>query len=587
MFNGAEIDKYMFNGQEISKVMFNGVNIRKYRFINLLASYGNFATDTNADGWANGWRSTYTTSVRSVSGNVQSFTPEAQYGNMCLGSAERTTLRSALVAGDIIHIYAMIKTTDNTAQIDVTNASPTASNAHSGSGTFEFVSLLTTVTTAATFDMFVQTFKTSGWAGIEVKLFHYCKVNGMPFTKTQLDNIAKSRLAESGYLSDSYLQTIKVPTGTLANVASYGLNTEISANAAVTTGRGGIAMLDSSVFPQNGVLAYIDRSDGDKIVLEKYVKGIVTGLISSSITYVEGQNIKISKSGAIFKLYYNSVQIGTDQTVKDLSILYSATCGSFTTGTGTLSSFAVTPLASIGYLTKFAWWSDPHTQHAIWLPNELKSTFSAINIVSDAEFGLSTGDNEDSGYSDTPELRESQYQEYIAATNLFTRPKYFFKGNHDRDEDRILSHGVVEVNGVRIIFFNADYVDATHGGSVSAAELTWLETQLQVPATHKILACHFAIAAALNWSIGTGHDEIIVLATANGAKLYLSGHTHTPNLPTAVDGVLTNVAGAALMELNPSGQFMVCEVYADKISIDLYYAHDPFTYVKNIEVALV
>lgn len=591
MFNTLNIDKCFFDGQEATKTMLNGANIRKYRFQNLLGVLGNFAADSDSNGFANGWRSEYAVTSKSVSNNVQTYLPAAKYGNLSLTTAERTALRSKVSNGDVIYACAWIKTADNLARVSFAGVTGIeGAYIHSGSGEYEFCYIMATVSNSTSFNAYIETFKSADWVDISVRDFHVFKqTHGL--TSAQKSNIMKCRVPEGGYLEDEYIQINKVPLGTVSNLsATTGLDAALSATAVVPTNRGGIVMcVDDVTFPRNCVTAYIDRTYGDYIYLDKYVNGKITNLIAAAITYVDGQSIKIEKVGKVFKLYYNDVQIGTDQTIGDM-LIYNKNYGTFEIGANTDIGVPTKTESESTYLSKFIWGSDMHIGHEIWgatAEDRYNSVFDVMNKISDASFLMFTGDILENGYSSTPEPRSAEYELYEKAAGYYLKPIYPFTGNHDIDVSQFINHGVVDSGGVKIIYFHADYIDETHGGNVSESELTWLETQLQEEATHKILACHYTIASSLGQNIGTGHDEIVALANTYGAQIYLSGHTHTPNLPTATDGVLTNIAGAGIMELSPSGQFMVCEVYADKIVVDLYLSHSPFSYVKSIEVSLI
>jgi len=360
-----------------------------------------------------------------------------------------------------------------------------------------------------------------------------------------------------------------------------------------------VVSLDSKTDPKNFIVAYI-RITGStyKLLVDKYIDGVRSNLETTNITYVSGYKLKVTTSEGTIKAYYNDVQIGTDLVAKDISIIYNTIHGLFNTSPlNTFSGTVITEIApsAATKLATFALASDIHIGYESWLEGELSAMFSTMDLFEDVDFLIEPGDTLDSGYDSTPELQAAQYAQYVAPSAAFTKPIYAYRGNHDVDVDQFLSHGVIEVNGVRLIFFHADYVglaeppDYTNTGDVTAAELAWLETQLQVSATHKILVCHWSIVtgdANFPWPITDEHGRLEVLALANtyGVKLYLNGHEHNPILSTGTAGVLTDVNCPTA---SGTGCFLICTVYADKIVIDMHKSKTPFEYVKSIEVALV
>jgi lysophospholipase L1-like esterase len=81
-------------------------------------------------------------------------------------------------------------------------------------------------------------------------------------------------------------------------------------------------------YPNNlnwvGAICEQSTAGSNKITLMKCVNGVITKLIdNASITYQADSCVEIRRAvdGNVFKLYYNSVQIGTDQTIADASII--------------------------------------------------------------------------------------------------------------------------------------------------------------------------------------------------------------------------------------------------------------------------
>jgi hypothetical protein len=85
--------------------------------------------------------------------------------------------------------------------------------------------------------------------------------------------------------------------------------------------------------------------------LDKCVSGVYTNLITAVSTFVADAAIEIRRpSGNTFQLFYNNVQVTTNQTVADATIINNLRYGTFSTDSGnkitsaTIGGFAV-PLA--------------------------------------------------------------------------------------------------------------------------------------------------------------------------------------------------------------------------------------------------
>lgn len=129
----------------------------------------------------------------------------------------------------------------------------------------------------------------------------------------------------------------------LASIAGSGSNQVAAAKiATLTTGRqaGIVALLDSTSNPQNMLVA---RHNGERVVLEKFVAGVRTGLVNISAAFAANAQIEIRRpSGNTFQLWYGGTQRGTDQTVSDTSIINNTRYGLFGTHSGgTFSEFSL------------------------------------------------------------------------------------------------------------------------------------------------------------------------------------------------------------------------------------------------------
>ena len=102
------------------------------------------------------------------------------------------------------------------------------------------------------------------------------------------------------------------------------------ANVTMTSGTqaGLVLNLDSTSSPANFVIAY---HDGTNVHLEKAVAGVYTSLINTAATYSAGATLRVIKSGTAYRVYYNNVLIGTEQTISDAGIISNTKHGLFST----------------------------------------------------------------------------------------------------------------------------------------------------------------------------------------------------------------------------------------------------------------
>lgn len=103
---------------------------------------------------------------------------------------------------------------------------------------------------------------------------------------------------------------------------------------------GGVVLnLDSASNPQNYVIAWIS---GSYVYLEKCVGGAFTTLLNiQSITWGAGKYLQVTKTGTTYKLYYDGIQIGADQTISDAGIISNTRHGLMLTEDAAIGSFFV------------------------------------------------------------------------------------------------------------------------------------------------------------------------------------------------------------------------------------------------------
>lgn len=122
-------------------------------------------------------------------------------------------------------------------------------------------------------------------------------------------------------------------------------NTELSSNVVVKAGitvangrlSGVACCLNASSNPTYGIVAYIDNQ---QLIMSKFINGVYTQLIRTTITYSAGSDLEIRKNGTSVMAYYNGSQIGTTQTVSDVTVVDNKYCGLFGTA-GEVATFSV------------------------------------------------------------------------------------------------------------------------------------------------------------------------------------------------------------------------------------------------------
>lgn len=107
----------------------------------------------------------------------------------------------------------------------------------------------------------------------------------------------------------------------------------------------GVAMcVDSAATPNNMVVCYIDgNGTSNKIYMDKRVGGTWTTVASATIAYAAGRKVELRHTAAnTWQMWYNEIQIGTDQTISDAGIVGNTLHGMFSTdATNSLDDFTL------------------------------------------------------------------------------------------------------------------------------------------------------------------------------------------------------------------------------------------------------
>jgi hypothetical protein len=75
------------------------------------------------------------------------------------------------------------------------------------------------------------------------------------------------------------------------------------------------------------------RHDGTNVVLVKKVAGVNTTVQTTATTYVAGAELRVSCVGSAFRVYYNDLLVGSEQTISDAALQSPTNYGLYTTAT--------------------------------------------------------------------------------------------------------------------------------------------------------------------------------------------------------------------------------------------------------------
>jgi len=129
-----------------------------------------------------------------------------------------------------------------------------------------------------------------------------------------------SAASQSVYIDDLTLKQLTASTLMATKRGAQNQTPLAKINALLEgTQAGVIGWLDDPSNPQNFITAI--RNHAGTVALLKCVAGVYTSLVSSTVAFVSDAAIEIRRpSGNTFRLYYNGVQVGADQTVNDTVI---------------------------------------------------------------------------------------------------------------------------------------------------------------------------------------------------------------------------------------------------------------------------
>lgn len=183
---------------------------------------------------------------------------------------------------------------------------------------------------------------------------------------------------------------------------------------------GVVANLDDAATPANFIIGYLGGSGNAR--LEKCVGGTYTSLISVSVTFAANARIEIRRpSGNTFQLWYNGVQVGTDQTISDAGVVSNTIYGAFSTHAGNTFHRFLLDGAEYGFPRWIAPnWTRDESQ-AWGTPAEPANEFTDPDFNDAGAWTIGTGWTVSSGNATTSPIANSPLTEAIATVGRFYR----------------------------------------------------------------------------------------------------------------------------------------------------------------------
>jgi len=130
-------------------------------------------------------------------------------------------------------------------------------------------------------------------------------------------------------VDDISLKTLTLSTlFRTANLSTADVFASVAITLTAGTQAGLVLNLDSTSSPANFIIVY---HNGTQVVADKCVAGTYTNLFSSTVTYVAGARLELRKDGTAYRVYYNTVFVGSQQTVSDAGIISNTLHGTFST----------------------------------------------------------------------------------------------------------------------------------------------------------------------------------------------------------------------------------------------------------------
>lgn len=150
-----------------------------------------------------------------------------------------------------------------------------------------------------------------------------------------------------------------LPTGASDVYCSVSI-TQASTASGAACPSGLVFNCDSASNPQNLVIVYINRevnTVNEYVRIEKCVNGTWASVGAAKYTYSAGASLVVTKSGSEYRIYYNSVSIGS-YTISDASIVNNTLHGLFSTdASNSLDDYACYATGSGGEYAELDKWS--------------------------------------------------------------------------------------------------------------------------------------------------------------------------------------------------------------------------------------
>lgn len=124
------------------------------------------------------------------------------------------------------------------------------------------------------------------------------------------------------------------------------LGADVVATVKVTRGGGDAGLLLRFTDSNNHITCHLN---GTNVILLKKVAGSSTTVQSTAATYSAGAELRVVATGTKFRVYYNNVLIGSEQTISDSALQSATNVGVYSTNTGnSFDDLTVYPRGSNG-----------------------------------------------------------------------------------------------------------------------------------------------------------------------------------------------------------------------------------------------
>ncbi len=185
----------------------------------------------------------------------------------------------------------------------------------------------------------------SFWAMFGTTALTYSHTTSGTFTETARANggtagIRGQSVAEGSVDNVSYKPLTLSSLFSTVSTSDADVIADVNITVTAGTQAGLVLNLDNTSSPANFIIVY---TNGTQIRVDEVVNGVYTNKQTTSSTFTSG-NLRVIKDGTKYRVYYNNVLVGTEQTITDESIINNTNHGLFSTYEGnSFDNFTIWP----------------------------------------------------------------------------------------------------------------------------------------------------------------------------------------------------------------------------------------------------